>query len=95
MSIKKHVIKSCCGSQSIILETDKPLRKYQIDIFKNSGYLVPDNYLKLGIFYGTKNGIVATAAFGSTKVQIRANTADVPEIDNFIILLEQAISKES
>lgn len=95
MSVKKHVVKSCCGSQSIILEADKPLRKYQIDVFREAGYLVPDNYLKLGIFYGNKNGIVATAAFGTTKIQIRANSTDAPEIENFILLLEQAINKTS
>lgn len=93
MTLKKHVTKSCCGAASIIYECDKPIRKYQIDVFKEAGWLAPESYTQLGVLYVSKGGIIATASFGSPKVQVRTSAQINDEnLKSFEDLLERAIN---
>lgn len=93
MAIKTHIVKACCGSSTTILETDKPLRKYQVDVFKEAGYVIPDNFFNSGVFYAQKNGLVATCSFGSNKINLRLSGNGKDLVDEFCKLLEAAISK--
>lgn len=93
MTLKKHITKSCCGASSIIYECDKPVRKYQIEVFKEAGYLVPDSYLQLGVFYASKGGLTATASFGSPKIQVRTSAQiNDSNLKQFEEILERAIN---
>ncbi len=92
MTTKRIVHKLCCGSKAMIMEIDKAIRKSQIDTFKQNGYTVPDNYTRSGIFYAKKGNLIATCAFGTTKVQVRTtNIISDKEIDYFQEILEKAI----
>lgn len=92
MSITKHVIKSCCGSSTTMLTTDKPIKKSHIIFFKNANYFIPDNYLQAGIFYVQLNSFIATASFGNTQINIQCSGQTCPtQIQEFEKLLEQAI----
>lgn len=93
MAVKTHVVKACCGNSSTILETDKPLRKYQVDVFKEAGYVIPDNFFNSGVFYAQKNGLIATASFGSNKINLRVTGKGQSLVSEFIQLLEAAINK--
>lgn len=91
--IIRHLVKSCCGSNGLIFETDKPIRKSQIKIFKEAGYLVPDNFLAAGLFYVQKDFLIATASFGSNKISVRCNGEKCSDyLDAFALCLEQAIN---
>lgn len=91
--ITRHIVKSCCGSRSFIFETPKPIRKFQTKPFRDAGYLVPDNFFNVGIFYVQKNQLIATSSFGTTKISIRCNGDNCSQLlDDFSLLLEQAIN---
>lgn len=92
MTTKRTIHKLCCGSKAMILQIDKAIRKSQIDVFIKNGYTVPENYLRSGIFYVKKGDLVATCAYGTTKVQVRfTNLVSEQEIDHFQSILETAI----
>lgn len=79
--ITKHVIKSCCGgTKSFIFQTQKAVRKQHIETFEKSGYVTLPHYVKSGLFYIQKKGLIATASFGSTKIQVRCSTANAAEL---------------
>lgn len=69
--ITRTETKSCCGAKSLIFTTTKPIRKSQIQPFKDAGFLVPQNWLDLGIFNVAKDSLVATTSFGSNKINVR------------------------
>jgi hypothetical protein len=84
------VIKSCCGNKSFIFETEKPVKKIHLDTFRKSGYLVPEHFVNVGLFYVQFEGLIATAAFGSTRIQIRCNSRNSDELlSKFQLLLDQ------
>jgi hypothetical protein len=93
MAIRIHTVKSCCGSSSTILETDKPLRKYQVDVFKAAGYVIPDNFFNSGVFYAQKDGLIATGSFGTNKISLRVSARSKDLVEEFSQLLEIAVSK--
>lgn len=91
--ITRHIVKSCCNSNGFVFEMDKPIRKSQMKIFKEAGYLVPDNFLVAGLFYVQKDFLIATASFGSNKISVRCNGEKCSDyLDNFQFNLEKAIS---
>lgn len=71
--MERRVSKSCCGKTAIIISTTKPIRKNHLDLFKSKGYTIPDNYVKIGMFYAKKEGFVASATFGICNINIRCN----------------------
>jgi len=91
--ITRHLVKSCCGSSGFIFETDKPIRKNQVKVFMEAGYLVPENFLAAGLFYVQKEFLIATASFGANKISVRCNGERCSELmDQFQILLDKAIN---
>lgn len=90
MAINKHRIKSCCGGQSWLYETDTPVKKNHIDIFKQKGYSSPDHFAKAGLFYVQIRGLVATSSFGNRKIQIKVSGKDIGTLlDNFEKVLDE------
>jgi hypothetical protein len=96
MAVKIHNVKSCCGNSSTILELDKPIRKYQVDMLKPKfiglGYIIPDNFYKSGVLYIQKGGLIGTASFGTNKITLKVTGDGSNLIDEFIQLLEEAIN---
>jgi hypothetical protein len=93
--IKRHHVKSCCGSKGYIFETDKPIKKCHLGAFKAAGYLSPPHYNKVGVFYAEHKGLVATASFGSTRIQVRCSSGRCRQLlDSFANLLEQTVSHD-
>lgn len=91
--ITRHVIKSCCGSRVISFETDKPIRKFQLQPFRDQGYLIPEHFTNAGQFYVQKGWLIATATFGATRISVRCNGENCPELmDAFSSTLEEAIN---
>lgn len=92
MTINKYQSKSCCGSTTQIIETDKPIRKSQIGFFKDAGYLVPESFSNAGIFYAQLGSLVAQGSFGAVRMTLRCAGKNCNEaIANFESLLEKAI----
>lgn len=93
MTFQRNIIKSCCGSSNLILTTDKPIRKSQVRVFRDNGFFIPENFFQSGILYVQKGTLIATASFGSTRINVRCSGADCESMmKSFEILLEQAIS---
>lgn len=93
--ITRHIVKSCCGSSGLVFETDKPIRKSQINIFKEAGYLVPENFLNAGLFYVQKEFLIATASFGANKISVRCNGEKCHQLmDELHLLLEKAVNSK-
>lgn len=89
MTVTLITTQSCCSSKSLIAETQKAIRKTNINRFKEAGYFVPDNFFEAGIFYVNKGSLTCTAAFGATRLSIRcAGNTCVEQIDEFVKLLE-------
>lgn len=77
MAYKIHKIeKLCCGSSAYLIELDKPIKKNQINFFIDAGFLVPESYTSLGIFYAQKNKLIATCTFDRTSINIRCGGAE-------------------
>lgn len=92
--IKKQTHKSCCGSSVTFFVTDEPLLKNQIDVFKEAGFKFPDNFLKAGIFYAHKDGLVATCAYGSRRIAVRCSGSQCGElITKFENILGETVRK--
>ena len=92
MSIKRNIVKACCGNSQIIIETDKPIRKSQVNIFRESGYFIPDSFYQAGIFYIQSKQLIVSASFGSTRFNLRCSGSDCEaQISSFETLLQKAI----
>jgi|JI10StandDraft_1071094.scaffolds.fasta_scaffold00171_72 hypothetical protein len=88
--ITSKPVKLCCGNSVNIINSDKPLRKDQIQPFLDAGYSAPAHYLKIGVVYLEKKGITVTGSYGNTAFHLRVtNKSLVPE---FKELLEKAIN---
>lgn len=97
MTIKKTTSKSCCGSKNTILDMDKPIKKYQSDIFKNNGYELPKHFFDNGVFYVSLSNelgtLTATCSYGSKKMNLKCTGKNSDTLEsNFLSLLESAIS---
>lgn len=91
--ITRHNVKSCCGSSGMIFEMDRPIRRSQMNVFKQADYHIPANYEEAGLFYVQKQFLIATASFGANRINIRCNGANCSELlDQFALDLERAIN---
>lgn len=86
--ITKTPLRSCCGGKAYILQLQKPIRKDHMEAFEKIGYETPPVYKKAGLFYVQKKGLVATAPYGSTKIQLRISNrtanAIIVEFENLL-----------
>jgi hypothetical protein len=88
--VQRRVTKGCCGRTSILMVSNKPIMKNHLTLFKEAGYVVPENYIKAGLFYAKKGTMIATATFGIKNVNIRCSGSGCQEtIDEFETLLEK------
>ena len=71
MGVRRHKVKSCCGREAHIFESERPIRKFQIDVFRKAGFNVPPNYYQHGFFYVTNGKLIAQASFGSNKINVK------------------------
>lgn len=78
--IKKHTVKSCCGSKSFIFEIDTPISKAHLEQFSKLGYLTPGQFTRSGIFYVQKQGLIARASFGTTKISVVCNSKSCQQL---------------
>lgn len=85
-----RTIKACCDTEVCVAEADKPLRKHQVQVFRDAGYSLPEQYLKIGVVYLEKKGLVVTGSYGQSRLHIRASKPEL--IEEFKKLLEQAIN---
>lgn len=89
--IKRKKLKGCCGSHVYIFETEKPLNKNWVQIFKDEKYSVPKMYIDANMLFVEKKGIIAHGTFGSKRMQIKVNSKDNNKLlDNLEILLNKA-----
>lgn len=93
---KIHTIeKLCCGSTAFVVELQKPIKKKQIKYFLDAGYLVPDSYINLGIFYAQKDKLIATCAFDRTSINVRCGGASCENlIKEFANIANDIVIKE-
>ena len=77
----------------MILELDKPIRKSQMQVFKDAGYMVPDNFYHNGVFYVQKTNLVATCAYGTKRISVRCHGPGCDDkISAFSDLIEKAVN---
>jgi hypothetical protein len=92
--IKRHVVKSCCGSKAFIFETESAVNKGHLAAFTSAGYSVPEHYTRSGVFYVQFKGLIATGAFGSTKLQVKCSSANCGQLlDAFAATLDEQTHK--
>jgi hypothetical protein len=88
--VERRVVKGCCGRTAILMVSAKPIEKGHVALFKQSGYVVPDNYAKAGLFYAKKGTMIATATFGIKNINVRCSGAGCKTlIDEFENILKQ------
>ena len=94
MAIIRHKVQSCCGHNSFIFECNKPVKKNCVEHFRKAGYITPQNFIISGVFYVAIKNLIATAAFGSTRIQIKCYGNNCRQLmDDFAILLDQFVNK--
>lgn len=74
--IRRHLIKTCgtCGgSKAVIFETETAVKKSHLPELLKAGYSSPRHYIKAGLFYIVKPGLVAEASFGATRINVKAS----------------------
>ena len=89
--ITKHTVRSCCGKLSYIFQTQKPVTKGHIADFEQAGFVAPPHYQKAGLFFVQKKGFVATAAYGSTKIQVTVSNNSKVFLTEFETVLNRLI----
>ena len=97
MSFKVHIVeKLCCGSTAYVVELEKPIRKNHVPAFINAGYLVPEHYTNLGLFYSKKDGLIATCCFDRTSINVRCSGDSVGQnnVNQFAEIADNIINKE-
>lgn len=96
MSVKRTVrtiTNSCCNSVSYLFETELPILKSQLSFFKDSGYMAPHHFTTSGIFYVQKQALIATGAFGTTRISVRCSGPTcASKLDEFEKILENAVN---
>lgn len=93
MSIKRHIVRSCCGSKAFIFEANKPIRKNQIYIFERHNYTLPSNFKVAGVFYARRGNLVATSAYGSNRINVRCSGKGcIEQLDFFEKTLDKAVN---
>lgn len=94
--IVRHAVKSCCGSKAFIFETETAVNKNHLEKFKSLGYIAAEQYTKAGMFCVTFQGLVATASFGATRINIRCSSANCENLLNsFENTLDELTRKKS
>ncbi len=94
MSVTRHLTKSCCGSRILILESNKAIRKSQIQIFRDAGFAIPENLLQAGVFYVQQGNLIATCLFGTNKINVRCNGPTCEQqLNKFEQLLNTAVNQ--
>jgi len=95
MTVKRHMVKSCCGSRSYIFEAETAIKKSHVAEFLKKGYTTPPHYEKTGIFYvELHRSLIATASFGATKLSVRCNAANCSQLmDSFANTLDTLTRK--
>lgn len=89
----RHTIKSCCGRKTFIFETSKPIRKFQLPLFKQEGFSAPENFKVAGIFYVSDGNVIATAPFGSNRISVYCHGDECEQkLDVFEELLDRVVS---
>lgn len=53
--------------------TTRPVRKNHIHLFKEAGFVCPENYVKSGMLYAKKDGFIGTATLGICTINVRCN----------------------
>lgn len=92
--IVKHVVKQCCGGKkSWIFQTQSPVRKDFIEVFEQNGFVTLPHFVKSGLFYIQRGGLIATASFGSTKIQVRCGASNLDLVDIFEKILDELTRK--
>jgi hypothetical protein len=71
--MKRHLVKSCCGSTAYVLELDRPVTKQDLIQFKQAGYATTEAYTRVGVFFVEKKGLTATGPIGGTKIQVKVS----------------------
>jgi hypothetical protein len=71
---------SCCGNKGAVATLPKAIKKSGIQVFRDAGWLVPDNFLNSGIFYVKKNNLIATSAYGATQTHVRCTGDQCPNL---------------
>ena len=93
MAITRTQTKACCGSGVFLFESSKPIRKAQVQVFRDAGYLVPEDWIQRGLFWVKKGNMIVTASYGSSTFQVRCYGEACPNLlDSFEADLEQAIN---
>lgn len=93
MGVIRHKVQSCCGHNSYVFETNKPVKKSHIDKFKAAGYLCPQNFIISGVFYVAIKNLIATTAYGSTRIQVKCSGPNCRELmDKFAGLLNTIVN---
>lgn len=96
MTIKRHLIKSCCGSRAYIFEAETAINRSHLVEFTKKGYRTSPHYEKTGIFYvELHRSLIATASFGATKVSVRCTSPNCSQLmDSFANTLDQLTRKK-
>lgn len=55
------------------MTTIRPVRRNHVDLFQKSGFQCPENYIKSGLLYARKDGLIATCTFGICNINVRCN----------------------
>ena len=83
MIIKRNV-KSCCGKSAVVMTVDKAVKREHVPLFVEAGFIVPESYVKCGLLYAKKGGMIGTATFGIRNINVRCGGKDCQEyIDQF------------
>lgn len=78
--VERRVVKGCCGRKAVLMISTVALEKCHIPLFKQAGYIIPENYAKAGLFYAKKGTFIATATFGLKNINIRCSGSGCEEL---------------
>ena len=76
MRVEVFKILACCGKESTIFKTDKPLTKGHLSDLVKLGFIEQAHFTKAGILYATNVDFIVTGPLGSDKLQVKCKSKD-------------------
>lgn len=73
MPLTKKKLESCCGSEAYTYILKTPILKKHVKLFEDEGFRILSHFFKSGMLQATKKGLIVTAMFGSSNLNVRCS----------------------
>jgi len=89
-AFNKARVPSCCGSFATVYELNFPLKREQVEQFKDAGFVISKAFFAAGMLYAENDKLVAIGTFGKNKIDLKCK---VPKCDTVSTDLDAVLTR--